>query len=170
MTPMTRQRLALLAPFALLGAAACGDALAPELPTDGRPAALRLFLGAWTWGTLEVRLAGDTVVAVRRPDLGPATSGWTVRVVPGAAEWRAFWRAADAAGVRGWPSACENTGVVDGGGFEMELAYAGGGRIASRGANSFPRRDGRCADTTSDEYEAFLAAVAALVGRPIPGP
>jgi hypothetical protein len=90
-------------------------------------------------------------------------------VVPTPAEWHAFWRAADAAGVRRWPANCRNDRVADGGGYTLELSYPGG-RITSSGPNSYPQRDGRCNGDPeqSPEFRAFAAAVSRLIGRSYP--
>ncbi len=165
---MPRRSLAPLVAGLML--AACGDTLAPELPDNGPPTTLSMNVGGWIWGSLDVTLRGDTLVVVRRPDYQPAVPPTTYRVVPTPADWGAFWRAIDAAGIRGWPARCANPNVMDGGGFELAIGYGGGARITASGTNAYPQRDGRCRDGTSPEYDAFLKAMEQLLRHPFPGP
>jgi hypothetical protein len=148
--------------------AACGAPRAPAFPEDAPPAAMQLSVGGFGSGQQEVTLRGDTVIVTRRPFVSPEDAT-LARVVPSRDAWRAFWRAADAAGVRRWPSTCRNDRIVDGGGYTLELWYPGG-RITSSGSNSYPQRDGRCNGDPgrTPEFSAFLAAVSQLIGRSYP--
>jgi hypothetical protein len=166
---MPRPILPCLAALALLAVACTGDALAPELPDRGAPRALWVNVSAWPWGSIDVRLNGDTLVVVRRVDFQAQPSPATHRLVPSAADWVRFWEELDAAGVRGWLARCVNETLVDGGGFVLELAYGEGARISARGTNAYPQRNGRCRDGTSPEYEALLGTMTRLLGRPFPG-
>lgn len=149
-------------------AIACEPVTAPDFPADGPPDALLVRVDGFGFGTPAVTLrGGDTLVVERRTDWRP-DSAVVTRVVPTRDAWQAFWRAADAAGVRAWPRTCRNERVADGGGYTLDIVYAGG-RVASQGTNSYPRRSGACSGLeTTAEYRAFTAAVAALIGRPFP--
>jgi len=169
---MTRARRSVRVAAFVLGAAALGScselATAPVFPLDAPPTAMLLSYGGYGFGSHDVTSRGDTLIVTRRPDF--SNDGPTVtRVVPSPAAWNDFWRAADAAGVRSWPSACRNDAVADGGGFSLDLTYAGG-RIRSTGSNSYPLRTGRCNRDPehSPEFAAFLTAVSRLIGRRYP--
>jgi hypothetical protein len=152
-----------------LAAVACfGAPTAPEFPLDAPPSALELKYGGFGFGSHDVLLRGDTLVVTRITDFRPDSTR-TTRVVPTRVAWADFWRAADAAGVRSWPHACSNTDIVDGGGFSLRIAYAGG-RVEASGANSYPQRDGHCGGSAdwTPEYSAFAAAVSRLIGGPFP--
>lgn len=162
-------RRAALGALALVAATACGSTLTdPELPAGGAPDAFAMRVDGFGFGAHVVTLRGDTLVVERRPDWR-VDSARIARVVPTSRQWAEFWRAADAVGVRRWPRACRNARIVDGGGFTLELAYSGV-TLASQGTNSFPQRDGGCTRDggASPEYEAFVRAVSALIGRPFP--
>lgn len=163
-----RLRVGSLAATVCLAAVACDTPTAPAFPADEPPTAFAMSVGGFGFGSHDVTLRNDTLVVVRRPDFAP-NGATTTYVVPARDAWHTFWRAADAAGVREWPSHCVNPNVVDGGGFTLDIAYRGG-HVASTGANSYPRRGGRCNGDPerTPEYSAFLAAVAQLIGRAYP--
>jgi hypothetical protein len=154
----------------LAACVACASAstAAPRFPDAEPPSAMRVHVGRQWIGTHDVTLRGDTLVVAFEPMMGSERPSVT-RVVPTADAWREFWRAAEGAGVRAWPRECRNPGIVDGGGFTLELAY-GGERIEASGVNAFPRRDGSCRTdgVHSDELRDFLAAVSRLIGRQFP--
>jgi hypothetical protein len=157
---------ALAASFASAGA--CGNATGPAaaLPQAGAPRALAYSGGDFGGALTSVRMAGDTVVLVRRPFFAPADSA-VRRRVPSAEEWRAFWEAADAAGVGRWPAACADPSVADGGGFAFELAWAGG-RRAGTYSNAYPTREGGCrrdpqVTAAAATFQEALFAMAGIV-------
>lgn len=158
-------------PLALLIAgliAGCSSATAPAFPDNDPPTSFSVSYWAWARGMADVTLHGDTLVAVRGNDVQPGLTT-TVRRVPTSADWEEFWRAADGAGLRRWPSQCRNAAIMDGAAFTVDIIYAGG-RVHSTGANAYPRRDGRCTTDgqRSDELGALLDAVSELVGQPYP--
>lgn len=147
-----------------LAAAGCEDTVAP-LPREGVPDALRFSLSGYGMGSAGVELRGDTVVYRRVPwDGGNPPTVDSVRVVPTAEAWRAFWDAADEAGVRRWRLRYTSD-AIDGVGWTLSLD-ADGRRILSSGVNAFPDRDGRqITDGPTPDFDAFADAVGALVGR-----
>jgi len=171
MRPMLRHTMvamvAALTALTALTAVACADATAPAFPSDAPPSAFHINYSGWIYGSHDVLLRGDTLVVSRVPDFRPDGALETT-VVPTASDWRAFWRAADAAGVRSWPRECIDRNIADGGGLSMRIDYAGG-HVETTTSNSTPHRDGTCGGTAEgDDYHALLAAVAALIGRPFP--
>lgn len=162
-------RVAGLAIAALaLAVDACRTTPPPDAAAADRPTALHVRIGRQWIGTHEATLRGDTLVVDVRPMMGSEAPSVT-RVVPTAAAWREFRSAVERAGVGRWPRECPNPGIVDGGGFSMELAW-GALRAASSGVNAYPRRDGSCRGDGmySDEMRDLLAAVSRLAGRPFP--
>lgn len=147
--------------------AACEPVTAPSFPTDGPPTAFRVSFGGFGFGAHDVTLRGDTLVVTRVSGFVPDSAVVTT-VVPSRADWAAFWRAADAAGVRAWPRECIDTRIADGSGYGLAIVYDGG-RVASSGANGWPRRDGTCdGPEQTEEFRALLVAVSSLIGRPYP--
>ncbi|MGH7482367.1 MAG: hypothetical protein ACRELV_09445 [Longimicrobiales bacterium] len=107
-------------------------------------------------------MRSDTVVFWRASWETPPDS---LRVVPSATEWRAFWAATEEAGVRHWRRRYVSEGIVDGGGWDLELV-AGGASIVSSGSNAYPDQFGReHGPEGTDAFETFRAAMNALVGR-----
>lgn len=152
----------------LAAAAGCfGVPTAAEFPDDGPPSTFEVVYGGFGFGSHDVTLRGDTLVVVRRVDFRP-DSTTTSRVIPTRDAWGAFWRAADAAGVRSWPRECLNRDVVDGGGFSLRITWPGG-RVEASGGNSYPQHGGcNRSPEWSPEYKAFNAAVAQLIGMRYP--
>jgi hypothetical protein len=144
-------------------AAGCGDPAAP-LPAEGAPDEFAFNIGGYGTGSTGVRMDGGAVVVTHRPwdsDDGPPES---VRTVPSASDWAAFWAAAEQAGVRRWQREYRADHIVDGLAWSLELA-GGGVAIQSVGINAYPDRQG-------DEHEvfppadfmAFLDALGTLTG------
>jgi hypothetical protein len=160
----TRAALAAALAGAALALTACSDALEP-LPREGVPDAFEFSRGGYGTGSRGVEVRGDTVVFRRVPWEGdvPFTVD-SVRVVPTAEAWRAFWDAVGEAGVHRWRSRYA-ADVIDGAGWSLRIV-AGGREIESHGSNAYPDRLGREheVDSTPD-FEAFADAVGALVGR-----
>ncbi len=162
-----RLLLCRLAALCATAAACAGDGATAPRSDEGVPRAL-VYRESWIWvSNREVRLAGDTVVVT---SYSPGTGGAgqppvATRRVPTAGEWRAFWRAVDGAGVRGWPAACRNTTFLDGGGFSFELGWSSG-RRAGAYTNAYPTRAGDCTrdGASTAAADAFRAAVLALGG------
>jgi hypothetical protein len=151
-----------------LATAGCDATTGPELPTEGAPRELAVSYGGYGFGSHDVTLRGDTLVAVRRDFFRPQQAT-TTTVVPDAAAWRRFWAAAEGAGLARWPRRCENRDVADGGGFTLRIV-GGAGTWEAQGINSYPQANGRCSGAPEHpaDFRAFLAAVSALIGRPYP--
>jgi hypothetical protein len=153
---------------ALLAVGCSSDPTAP-LPREGVPDVLEVRVSGYGFGAHDVTLRGDTLVVVRRALFGPPAGTDSARVLPDAAAWRRFWRAAGEAGVARWPRSCADDRIADGGGFSLRIVD-GARRWEAAGSNSYPRGDGRCngSASSSSDFAAFLEAVAALIGRPYP--
>jgi hypothetical protein len=159
-----RASLAAVLAGVALAVAGCEEAVAP-LPREGVPDALRFSMSGYGMGSSGVELRGDTVVYRRVPwdGDGPPTVD-SVRVVPTAEAWRAFWDAVDEAGVRRWRLRYTSD-AIDGVGWTLSLE-AEGRRVLSSGSNAFPDRRGRqIVDGPTPDFDAFADAVGALVGR-----
>lgn len=150
--------------FVLALAAACIEPTSP-LQREGRPTILEFSTGGFGVPSRQLELRGDTVIARKRPYFLAANSPYdSVRVVPSAEEWRAFWAAADAAGVQKWRTAYNAEGVVDGDGWSIRIA-TGAREVSSSGSNAYPDRDGDEHELDQPpEWTAFLAALDRLAG------
>jgi hypothetical protein len=166
--PRTRRLGVVIAVLAAISTAftACDNPLVP-LPEEGAPDVLEFYLGGFGVDSREVEVRGDTVVYRRRSWGGPDVSIDSVRVVPTADEWRAFWAAAEDAGVGRWRRRYVAEGVIDGSGWGLRLR-AGGETIVSEGSNAYPERSG---DENENEvtgaFRDFLDALGGLVGKSI---
>ncbi|MDQ3388427.1 MAG: hypothetical protein M3483_02865, partial [Gemmatimonadota bacterium] len=98
-----------------LALVACADATGP-LPQEGAPDELGFSIGGYGVGSRSIEVRGDTVVFSQVP-WGPQDPILTSRVVPTPDAWRAFWTAADRAGVRQWRPKYVAEGIVDGSGW-----------------------------------------------------
>lgn len=163
----SRARTAAAVLGALLALAGCGDPVR-VLPREGAPEALEFTLVGYESESYLVGTRGDTVVLRRIPWAArPGTRIDSVRVVPTPDAWRAFWSAAERAGVDRWRRRYVSERVVDGLGWELRIV-AGGRTVESEGTNAYPDRYGREHEVEpTEEFEAFRAAVGALVGRPL---
>jgi hypothetical protein len=159
---ISRGRAGILATLVLV--ASCADLTAP-LQSEGKPSALEFSIGGFFAASRQLELRGDTLVARRRQ------AGWqpggtldSVRVVPSAEAWRAFWDAADAAGLQKWHPEYNAEGVQDG--LAWSIRVVGGGReINAGGSNAYPDRDGKQHELDQPrEFEEFLHALNVLVG------
>jgi hypothetical protein len=150
---------------AVLALASCTDAMGP-LPRESAPQALEFSIGGYGGTSSIWAIAGDTVVVTRIPWAweGPPAAAEVTRVVPTPAEWRSFWAAAEAAGVRRWRGRYAEEQIADGTGWALSIT-APGVRIEAEGSNAYPDRYGRRhpAEPTP-AFEAFRAALEALVG------
>lgn len=145
-------------------ASACIDATAP-LQHDGKPLTLEFSIGGYGAPSRQIELRGDTVVARRRPyTWAPGGPTDSVRVVPTAEEWRAFWAAADDAGVQRWHTEYNAEQIADGEGWSIRLG-SGLREINSWGSNAYPDRNGREheAEQTA-EWRAFKTSLNVLAG------
>jgi hypothetical protein len=143
---------------------ACIDTTSP-LAREGRPSVLAFSIGGFGAPSRQLELRGDTVIARRRPfDWVPGRPTDSVRVVPSAEAWRAFWSAADEAGVQRWHDQYMAEGIVDGEGWSITLA-SGGRAITSWGSNSYPDKNGREHELSPPaEFGAFKSALNVLAG------
>lgn len=159
---ITRVRPGFLA--TLVFAASCIDSTSP-LQQEGRPSALEFSIGGFGAPSRQLELRGDTVVARRRSyDWLPNGPTDSVRVVPTAEAWRAFWQATDDAGVQNWHSEYKAEGVVDGEGWSIRVASPGR-EISAWGSNAYPDRDGHEHELDSPaEFRAFTNALNVLAG------
>lgn len=167
-SPSTRRTwTAAAALAAVLALAACGDPTGP-LPREGAPQELRFSIGGYGVGSSLVELRGDTLTLRRIPwDWRPGTPLDTVRVVPTADAWRAFWTAAEGSGVRRWRERYVAEGIADGVGWGLRIT-AGRLRIRSEGSNAYPDRRGREHENEmTHDFLALLAAVGEMVGEPL---
>ncbi len=162
-SPRAARGLLRLAVTGSLALVACGDATAP-LPSSGVPREFRVSsVGGFVASASDVRLVGDTLVYVVARYTRGGIDSTVTRRVPTADDWRAFWRAADGAGVRRWAGECSRSDIADAGGFSFTLAWDGGRRTGSY-VGAFPTRDGTCADGYTAEAQAFSDAVDQLLG------
>ncbi|MDB4893386.1 MAG: hypothetical protein JWL61_5241 [Gemmatimonadetes bacterium] len=161
-TRPARRVLTLVA--SIVFASACSDTTAP-LQLEGRPTILEFSIGGFGAPSRQLELRGDTVIARRRPFNWTSTSPTdSVRVIPSAEQWRAFWSAADAAGVQQWHVQYNAEGIVDGEGWSLSVASRDRA-ISSWGSNAYPDRNGREHETQRPaEFEAFLNALNVLAG------
>ena len=148
-----------------LAVAACEDATAP-LPVTGVPSVLEFSMGGYSATSKSVLLKGDTVLFWRVPwDYTPAVKIDTVRVVPSAEQWRAFWASANGVGVGRWRPAYRADGIMDGVGWGLRMVVDGR-EIKSWGSNAFPDGSGRSHEgDVTPEFRAFLDAFDQLVGQ-----
>ena len=170
MTPLPTARRRARVAAALAGAAltlaACGDPTGP-LPREGAPDALEFLIGGFASDTRIVRLRGDTVLLWRTPWSESRAAVDTVRAVPTPEAWRAFWAAAERAGVRRWRRRYVAEGVLDGTGWSLRIV-AGDRIFESGGGNAYPDRlGGEHELQMTSAFRAFLAALGDLVGRPV---
>lgn len=150
---------------ALLAHTGCTDSTGP-LPDEGVPDELAFSIGGFAMDSKSVELRGDTVVLRRRSWSGAADVLDSARAVPTPDEWRAFWAAADRAGVARWRRQYMAEGIVDGNGWSLRLG-AGGRLITSTGSNAYPDVLGREHEgLMTSEFRAFLDALGDLVGEP----
>lgn len=157
---MTRARFFVFAPT-LLAFVACGDSIAP-LPDEGVPDELHFSIGGFAVGSSILDLRGDTVMLRRIPGTGGTVD--TLRAVPTADGWRAFWTAAERAGVVRWRERYLAEDIVDGMGWSLRLVVRGR-VITSSGGNAYPDALGREHELhMTEEFLAFRAALGELVG------
>ncbi|HEX8212165.1 MAG TPA: hypothetical protein VF584_18455 [Longimicrobium sp.] len=147
--------------------ASCDDPTGP-LPREGAPREFEYSVGGFAVGSGRVELHGDTVVLVRTPwDARPGTRPDSIRTVPSAEAWRAFWKAAADAGVRRWRPRYMAEGIVDGGGWSLRIV-APGAKIESNGSNAYPDRHGlEHEGEAPNEFRALEDAIEALAGAPL---
>ena len=125
----------------LAGSVACHDPTAP-LPSEGPPDELSFALGGFFDDAVTIELQNETVLMWRRPwDWEPGVAIDTLRATPTPEDWRAFWIAAERAGVHNWRSHYE-ADVVDGVGWTLRLV-AGSFTLQSSGNNAYPDWRGR---------------------------
>lgn len=159
---LTRRATALWG--AALVIAACGDPVAP-LPREGAPDELEFSFAEFAIAVTTWELRGDTVV-FRHTPWGAGSASDSARAVPTADAWRAFWTAADEAGVSRWRERYAAEGVVDGNGWSLRLV-AGSARLESEGSNAYPDRRGRESELeVTDAFRAFRSALEDLVVGP----
>lgn len=163
----TRLRTWITSAGAALAVAACSsDATGPRLPAEGAPDDLAFYMGGFGATTRTLQMRGDTVV-VRRTEWGEmGTVGDSLKVIPSAEAWRAFWAGADEAGVGMWKPRYRDEDIVDGGGYTLRLVVDGR-IIESAGSNAYPDRHGREheGDVTED-FLGFVETIGELIGQP----
>jgi hypothetical protein len=159
-------RAAILAGSLVL-AAGCTDSTAP-LQREGRPADLQFSTSGFGAPSRMLELRGDTVV-LRRTAWAwtPGAAIDSVRVVPSPDAWRAFWTAAEDAGVQAWRGGYVADGVMDGTGWTLRL-MSSGRQIEAFGSNAYPdRRGGKHDLEMPPEFGAFVTALNALAGQTV---
>jgi hypothetical protein len=159
---ITGGRVGLLATLAF--AAACIDATSP-LQHEGRPAVLEFSIDGYGAPSRQLELRGDTLVARKRPFIWvPNAPTDSVRVVPTAEQWRAFWAAADEAGVQRWHTEYNAEQIQDGEGWIIRIA-SGGREINSWGSNAYPDRNGHEHEgVRTAEWNVFKTSLNTLAG------
>lgn len=151
---------------ATLTFAACGESTAPPQPAGNAPREFSYSASApepgnYTYVTLE---GASVVVTHRESRYGQAPRIRTVRVVPTASDWTAFWAAVDAAGVRRWTGDYLAEGYADGLGWSLRLA-GNGVTIDTHGTNAYPDREGLEHHlTVTADFRTFLDALETLTG------
>ena len=145
--------------------AGCGDATGP-LARQGAPDELRFSFGGFGTGGSTVVLDGDAVVSWSTPwTWEPGMRIDSVRTVPTAEDWAAFWAAAEQAGVGRWRERYMAEGVVDGAGYSLRIV-ARGRVLESAGSNAYPDRMGRENEMEmTDAFREFMHALGVLAGR-----
>lgn len=145
--------------------AGCGDMLI-SLPGEGPPQAMNFALAEAGADRRTVEVRGDTVV-MRRTRANDASAVLdSARTVPSAAQWRAFWSAAERAGVRRWARRYADADMVSGTGWGLRIIHDGYS-LESDGSNAYPDRDGREHDDVTEDFMGFVQAVGDLVGKPL---
>ena len=153
-------------PVLALAVVACAESIAP-LPDAGRPEALEFSMGGYFGASTRVVLVGDTVVYTRsQPWESPVPSPIdSIRIVPSAESWQAFWSAMDRSGVNRWRGHYLAEQIADGLGWELTLR-TGGRTIRSSGTNAYPDRLGREHEGESTrEWNGAVDAILTLVGK-----
>jgi hypothetical protein len=152
-------RIAAITCAALL-ISACGDTTAP-VPAANAPRELAYDMNALEGaGSTSERMDVGAVVVTNYD--GRRTR--RVRAVPTAAQWDAFWAAAEQAGVRQWTGDYNAEGFVDGSAWSLRLA-GNGVDVSAHGTNAYPDREGREHEIHRPaDFTAFLAALSTLTG------
>jgi hypothetical protein len=140
--------------------AACSDSTAP-VPAANAPRELEYDVMALEGaGSTSVRMDGAVVVVTH----SDGTRTRRVRAVPTAAQWDAFWAAAEQAGVRQWTGDYNAEGFADGSAWSLRLA-GNGVDVDAHGTNAYPDREGREHELYRPaDFTAFLAALGTLTG------
>jgi hypothetical protein len=162
---LSAARRACFAALVALAFTGCDDPTSP-LPREGAPDELRFSWGGFGMGGTTVQLEGDAVVTWTMPwGWMPGTPIDSVRTVPTAAAWAAFWEAAERAGVSRWRERYLAEGVVDGTGYSLRIV-ADGRVLESAGSNAYPDRFGREHEMDMPEsFSEFMDALGVLAGR-----
>jgi hypothetical protein len=166
LSSIPRVRLLAVTLAVLLGGA-CSDATLP-LPHEGVPEALSFSVSGYGSSSNSIELRGDTIV-FRRADWSwsPGDAEQIVRTVPTEAQWRAFWAAADRAGVGDWQRRYLAEGIVDGSGWTLRLTI-NGQELVSEGSNAYPDREGREHEGESTSaFREFQGTLMMLAGQPV---
>lgn len=136
------------------------------LPAEGPPDELVFGMGGYGIGGITIELKDEVVLMWHAP--WEWTSGQTidtVRTVPTSEKWRAFWIAADHAGVHRWRSRYTADNVADGMGWSLRL-IAGDFTVESTGSNAYPDSlGGEHELEMPPEFGALLRALGNLVGQ-----
>lgn len=150
-----------------LAVAACTDVTAP-LPREGAPETLSFSRESWGTPGLSWTMRGDTVVFERvEAGMDGSPERYVVRVVPTPEAWRAFWSAAENAGVPRWRGFYEDESWADGESWAFVLETPRD-RIEARGYQAYPDARGRKhKGVRTEAFSSLLSALYALVGEPL---
>ena len=147
--------------FALVALAACESVIPPGL-MEGPPDALEFTIASYGGSSSVTRLEGDEIVVVSGAWDGPKVD--TLRVVPTAAAWRAFWDAAQEAGIHRWRSSYVAENFLDGTGWSLTIE-GDGIEVDSHGSNAYPdSRGGGHIGEFTESFRIFRSALAQLAG------
>jgi hypothetical protein len=162
--PLLQIRI-VVACLGLVALTRCEDPNGP-LPRTGLPDELRFNYGGFAVEGVTVELQGSSVAMWRTPwNWQPGVVIDTVRVVPTEDQWRAFWTAAERAGVQHWRPRYAAEGVVDGNGWSLRLV-GGDFRLMSTGSNAYPdNRGGEHELEMTEAFQSFRSALGNLVGE-----
>jgi hypothetical protein len=157
-------RRAWTAALLALAFAGCGDPTG-ALPREGAPDELSFSYGGFGSGSYTVELRGDAVVSWSQTwGVLSGTPVDSVRTVPTAQAWAAFWQAAEKSGVHRWRERYLAEGVVDGNGYSLRIV-ANGRVLESAGSNAYPDHLGREHELEMpDAYVEFVQALGVLAG------
>jgi hypothetical protein len=122
------------------------------------PKKFEFSMGGWG-DAQEVCLADNTLVCGTMYEPPDRRKKFT----PTPQQWREFWREIEASGVWQWESYYDNTNVLDGTQWSLQIEH-GPRKLTSEGSNAYPGSTGMEFPPTSS-FGQFLQALQNLVGQ-----